>query len=70
MLSMRNSICPLCHGPNECARARSGSFDTPCWCSDVTVDPAAIARLPEHERNRSCLCSKCAAVTKTDNDAH
>ena len=54
------STCPLCNGSNECAVASSGNFDTPCWCSGVTMDPAALARVPETERGRACLCRKCA----------
>jgi hypothetical protein len=63
MLPLRNTSCPLCDAPNECAPALAGTFDTPCWCDDVTVDPVALARLPEPERNRSCLCRKCVDAT-------
>jgi hypothetical protein len=52
-------VCPLCGGPNDCVSARSGNFDAPCWCTEVTVNPAALARLPEHERNKTCLCWNC-----------
>jgi hypothetical protein len=52
--------CPLCGGPNDCRAAQSGSFDPPCWCAEVTVDPAALARMPEAARNRACLCRRCA----------
>jgi hypothetical protein len=40
----------------------------PCWCADVNVDPAALARVPETERNRSCLCRSCATGTRTTGD--
>ncbi len=52
--------CPACGGPNECAPARSGTFDTSCWCASVTVCASALAGLPVAQRDRACLCRKCA----------
>ncbi|MFM2052300.1 MAG: hypothetical protein RL456_337 [Pseudomonadota bacterium] len=52
--------CPLCGGPNGCAPAASGSFGTPCWCTAVRIDPAALAALPPAQRGRACLCRRCA----------
>ncbi|MFO1304418.1 MAG: cysteine-rich CWC family protein [Burkholderiales bacterium] len=49
--------CPLCGEPNACAPARSGSFDTPCWCASVRFDPAALAAAAGKP---GCLCAKCA----------
>jgi hypothetical protein len=57
--------CPLCGEPNDCRAAMSGSFDQPCWCAEVTVDPAALARVPEAARNRACLCRRCATGERT-----
>lgn len=54
-----NVTCPACGGPNDCAPARSGSFDTPCWCAELAVDPAAIAALLDGKRPGSCLCRRC-----------
>ena len=56
-----NGICPLCGGPNACALAQSGSFDAPCWCRETAINPHAIARVPEAQRNEACICEKCAA---------
>lgn len=53
--------CPLCGGPNDCAPARSGSFDTPCWCTTAAFDPSVLERIPESLRGRACLCRRCAA---------
>lgn len=64
MSAQPNVICPACGEGNACAPAQSGSLDTPCWCAEILVDPAAIARLPESERNRSCLCRRCATSGK------
>jgi hypothetical protein len=63
MEPLPNPVCPLCGGPNDCAPACSGSFDTPCWCAGVTIDPQALARVPPAQRNRSCLCRRCAEAT-------
>lgn len=52
--------CPLCGGPNGCAVARAGTFDAPCWCSEVRVSPAALAALPAAAKGRACLCRDCA----------
>lgn len=53
--------CPLCGGPNACAAAASGSFDTPCWCRDVTFPPDLIARVPVEQRGQACICQRCAS---------
>ncbi len=52
--------CPLCGQPNACAAARTGTFDTPCWCADVTFTPALLARVPEAQRGTACVCRTCA----------
>jgi hypothetical protein len=54
--------CPLCGGPNGCAPAASGGFDTPCWCNGVVVDPAALERVPPEQRGRACICARCAGA--------
>jgi hypothetical protein len=53
-----NLQCPRCGKPNECAPAQRGSFDTPCWCTHVTVNPDVIASLGG--RRDACLCRACA----------
>ena len=35
--------CPLCGGPNGCAPAVSGSFDSPCWCTTVQIPAEVLA---------------------------
>jgi len=54
--------CPVCGVSNECAVARSGQFDTPCWCKNVTFSTNALARVPEEMRGKACLCPQCAAL--------
>lgn len=60
-----NALCPLCGEPNDCAPARSGSFDTPCWCTTVTIGADVLARIPEAQRNQSCVCRRCAESAAT-----
>ncbi|MDB5815188.1 MAG: hypothetical protein JWN23_2305 [Rhodocyclales bacterium] len=55
-----NCICPLCGGPNGCAPAQTGSFDTPCWCHDVKFDSAALEKIPATQRYEACICRHCA----------
>lgn len=60
LMPLPHHRCPLCGGDNACAPAASGSFETPCWCRAVTIAPEVLARVPEAERLRSCLCRQCA----------
>ncbi len=61
--------CPICGGPNRCAAAESGSFDTPCWCRDATFSPDLLARVPEVRRGQACICQDCAMrETSPDRD--
>jgi hypothetical protein len=53
--------CPLCGEANACAPARTGSFDTPCWCTNAVIDPAVIAVIPDDARGRACVCARCAS---------
>jgi hypothetical protein len=52
--------CPLCGGPNGCAPAVSGSFDSPCWCTAVRIPPEVLARVPTAQRGMACICRTCA----------
>lgn len=54
------TACPLCGGPNGCAPAACGRFDVDCWCTGVRFAPAALARVPEAQRGKACLCRACA----------
>ena len=58
--------CPLCGGPNDCAVAKSGRFDTPCWCRDVHFDERLLARVPAAKRGLACLCERCARTGLKD----
>ncbi|RJG01473.1 cysteine-rich CWC family protein [Noviherbaspirillum sedimenti] len=62
MIPKPNHTCPLCGGPNACAPACSGDINTPCWCTTVNIDPAALARIPDAQRMQSCVCQQCATA--------
>jgi hypothetical protein len=50
--------CPLCRRLNDCAVSATGRFDVPCWCAEVTIDPAVLARAKAG--GRACVCRACA----------
>jgi prepilin-type N-terminal cleavage/methylation domain-containing protein/prepilin-type processing-associated H-X9-DG protein len=51
------SLCPLCGGPNDCqvCSADKGA----CWCANVEIPAALLARVPRPLRNRACICRAC-----------
>jgi Zn-finger nucleic acid-binding protein len=55
-------VCPACGASNQCAVAAAGRFDVDCWCKGVIFDKAALERLPQNQRNKACLCPKCAGL--------
>ncbi|WP_130433978.1 cysteine-rich CWC family protein [Rivibacter subsaxonicus] len=52
--------CPVCGGPNGCAPAASGSFESACWCASLRIAPAVLDVLPPAQRGAACLCRDCA----------
>ena len=54
-------ICPLCGGDNQCAMAAGRPADT-CWCQGVTINPAALAKIPQASVNKHCLCPACGRL--------
>jgi prepilin-type N-terminal cleavage/methylation domain-containing protein/prepilin-type processing-associated H-X9-DG protein len=53
------SRCPLCGGPNACLLASPVAFKGRCWCTREEFPPQLLARVPEHLRNRACICRLC-----------
>ena len=62
--------CPLCGRPNGCRLAAAGFTaaaparadelpQEPCWCFSMRFPAALLARVPEHARNRACICRAC-----------
>lgn len=56
----RELCCPLCGRPNDCSAARTGSFDSPCWCQHATFAAELLARVPADRVGRACICRACA----------
>lgn len=54
--------CPVCGQSNRCTLADPRTVDQACWCFTETIDPAALATLPEELRDKSCLCPRCAGL--------
>ncbi len=53
--------CPLCGGDNHCQLCTGTAYKGPCWCAEVEIPEALLARVPENLRNRACICRNCAA---------
>jgi hypothetical protein len=51
--------CPLCGEANECQLCSHAAHKGQCWCASVEIPAELIARVPEHLRNRACICQKC-----------
>lgn len=49
--------CPLCGRENRCGEAEGGAGR--CWCFDLKVPPALLARVPEALRGKACVCREC-----------
>jgi hypothetical protein len=60
------TLCPLCGSSNRCSLSDPRTADQACWCFSQTIDPARLDALPEHLRNKACLCPRCAGLL----DAH
>ena len=58
--------CPLCGQSNQCAQTDPARAGQDCWCFAVPIDPAALARIPPREIDRSCLCPRCAQTLPPD----
>ncbi|MBO3277297.1 cysteine-rich CWC family protein [Pseudomonas schmalbachii] len=60
--------CPLCGQSNRCTQADPERQGESCWCFEARVDPAALERISPEQRNRTCLCPRCAANLPPEND--
>ncbi len=61
--SVDPKCCPLCGQPNQCAmetERASAIEQPPCWCTQVQIDSALLASVPEPMRARACICAACA----------
>jgi prepilin-type processing-associated H-X9-DG protein/prepilin-type N-terminal cleavage/methylation domain-containing protein len=53
------AVCPLCGGANECQLCSPAARKGACWCAHEEIPAALLARVPEHFRNRACICRAC-----------
>ena len=53
------AACPLCGGANECQLCSPAAYKGQCWCAGEEIPDQLLARVPEHFRNRACICQKC-----------
>ena len=51
--------CPLCGGPNACQLCSPAAYKGQCWCAQVEIPAALLARVPENLRDRACICRRC-----------
>lgn len=51
--------CPLCGGPNNCQLATLSAQQGPCWCLQMEVPPALVARVPAELKDCTCICRRC-----------
>jgi hypothetical protein len=64
MSELRTDRCPVCGADNDCAVARCGTAAcASCWCAGITIEEAALARIPPAARGKACLCRRCAEGT-------
>lgn len=47
--------CPFCQESNECGIRKQ----SPCWCVNTSIPTELISLVPEHVKNKSCICGKC-----------
>jgi hypothetical protein len=57
--------CPLCGEPNGCGAA-AGKPD--CWCFNVSLDKAALERIPPEAKGKACVCRRCGGATPKQPD--
>ncbi|MCE1193861.1 MAG: cysteine-rich CWC family protein [Acidovorax sp.] len=63
-LPLDPAACPLCGGANACALAQ-GLPAEHCWCMRATLNPAALAAVPEALRRKACICARCGTHLAT-----
>ena len=51
--------CPLCGAANDCQMCSTAVHKGPCWCAQVDIPAALLARVPENLRDRACICINC-----------
>lgn len=49
-----DKLCPLCGNPNGCQHGQAS-----CWCTSVEFPAHVLDMIPEHLKNRACVCKAC-----------
>ena len=58
--SSSQCTCPLCGGPNGCGLAAG---DATGWGLTASIPAAALERVPDEAKDRTCICAACAGQT-------
>jgi len=51
--------CPLCGAANGCQLCSPAAYKGRCWCAQVEIPEALLARVPAELKNKSCICRAC-----------
>ena len=54
-IEIDDTICPLCHGDNQCQAHQSKA----CWCFNANISQAIIDRVESQLKQKSCICQAC-----------
>lgn len=57
-MNVDSSHCPLCGQANQCAIA-AGQPAESCWCMRADISRQVLARIPEAQRGKACICPAC-----------
>jgi len=60
-MTLNQNLCPLCGGANECQLCSPAAYKGKCWCTQIEIPDALLARVPDDLRNKSCICQNCTA---------
>lgn len=66
---MNAATCPLCGQRNQCAQAESPTPVQQCWCFAAPIERRVLERLAAAQRDRACLCPRCAQGLPPDGAA-
>jgi prepilin-type N-terminal cleavage/methylation domain-containing protein/prepilin-type processing-associated H-X9-DG protein len=53
------AACPLCGAANGCLLAARVAGKNQCWCAHEEFPAELLARVPEPQRHRACICQGC-----------
>lgn len=57
--------CPLCGEGNSCA-ALLEENPRDCWCFHAAIPKELLARIPDEERGKSCVCESCVQAFRME----